>query len=231
MNLALPEGAWGRPGRFDLARHWREGGMAVVAGLFAIYGMVGCAGAFFTLLFAGGMGDSRFPLVWFTIGIKLSEGLAWILLGVSTWRDSPARIRKCVALVLLVTAASSAVSIFRGLTADTHPELWLADRWLSILLAPTCTVLGIGVWQAREWSRLGSVLLGIVHCAISAIVLVVLTVRLVGEDPNIGSVEVFFLIGGGLIAIPLVFGPAVALTIYGSRSSTRSHFAEAREAS
>jgi hypothetical protein len=224
--LALPDNAWGR--------HDRRGGTSrrspldaktVLGVIFSVYGIVSVVGAVF--LWAMSSGSTAVPQSYFEIAgwSKLIVGPVWIALGASVWRAHAARVRKSVALLILLAGAEHAVEYYFS------PGPYLAPPWVSLPLASACGLLGLGVWFAREWGRRGCIVFGPACITVSVLSLVVAMSHSTARPSHLGSFEVLVVVITGLgVAIPMMAGPGIALAIYSMRPSTRQHFAEARDA-
>ena len=159
--------------------------------------------------------SSRFPaasLVWNTL-----EALTWMGLAAGVHRRNPALIRRSL----------SALMICKGLYQATLFLVQAPDAWPAVgaMRVAICIALGVGLWQAREWSRWGVgawglLQYGLVLASASFAYRMVLRYE---PDPAVVSVGPWYF---ALIALSVL--PSVGLAIYSVLPSTIRHFAEAR---
>jgi hypothetical protein len=206
-SLAVPSPA--RPKRSDGRSSWPP----VLGVSLSIYG-VG------TVAFAIARLVGAWPKVGSAIVFCESLAVALVWLGVANamWRASPPTVRRSVGLALLLTGGIQAFRVVH----DAPAEAWWISLALALVFVLSRIGVGIGVWYAREWSRMGCTILALAlvayHLATGAVTFGLTPVR-VQSTPSATS--------AGSMILSLV--PLIVLAIYGILPSTRQQFAEARE--
>jgi hypothetical protein len=153
--------------------------------------------------------------------IHLPEAIATVGLGIAVFRSGGSSIRRSLAAVLLLNAAARIGRLF--LDGGPPWEAW----WVSLTVAMALGTVSAGVWRAREWGRWSCVILGVVLWAEELTstayrLMISMTSGLRGNATE--------MVIGWSVAVMLMAIPLVALMVYGVLPSTRSHFAEARDA-
>jgi hypothetical protein len=207
--LALPEGAWGNRWFLPRASIWQR----AIALVLMLEGALGALVPIGVLLIL--------PQSDVVLWISVPSGIAFLVLGVAVYRSSLPSIRKCLAAVFLLSAATRIVGLC--LYGGPRWEAW----WVSLTLAIALGTVSAGVWWAREWGRWSCVILGVALWAehLTASAYGMLSSMRYGLRESPSEMAISWSVGVAITAIPLV-----ALMVYGVLPSTRNHFAEARDA-
>jgi hypothetical protein len=203
-SLALPENAWRRRSTGGFSSLPRK----FIAVLLLLIGIALVAGS----LAARGRMSVVAP--WF----QIPEGLIWIVLADRVWRIDQTKVRRTLAVLLMLKGASPVGYMILG----THPYF----SWIRLTEAAAWIGLGLGIWNAREWGRWGS---GVWGLLLYGYYLASLTMgfRLIADSsPRDTKMPMIAMIIGAVF----VASPPVALAIYSVLPSTRKDFTDAREA-
>ena len=202
-TLAMPEHAWTK--RMTPGRRFAVRRMFAVA--FCVVGALAMLGSI--------QGTYRLPAIpaWFDI----VRGLAWIGVGVGTWRGTHTLLRRGVALLLMAKGAAPLAVIV------SDPSV--SADWSNVGSAIVWIGLGAGVWAAQEWARW--------CCGVWAL-------WIYGNNLVVGSLAVQFfpeprppaefMVMASTIGFLVTAAPPAALAIYSVLPSTKAHFAAARDA-
>ena len=146
----------------------------------------------------------------------LIQGLLWIALGAAAWIWNPSAFRRIVALLLIAAGFTSAFIIIQQ--RPSTPPIFESSAAL------VWSVLGVGVWNGREWARRGCVIFGL---GVGGFQLILLAFTLAVSWPR--SPDGWFIyVSEVILNAPLFAGPTVALALYAEVPTTRQHFAAVR---